>query len=82
MGLYLHEKHTEIVSDGYVLAIRQNGHVEVWDADGETSIGVLPEDATEGDVLRAFAFYTNGIRAGEKYGAERTRQAMRAALGL
>jgi hypothetical protein len=44
--LYLEEDHQELVNDGQVMAVRQNGKVEVWACDGEYHFGDLPESAT------------------------------------
>jgi hypothetical protein len=76
------EDHETIIENGTVIAVRQGGHVEVWDCDGEIHFGNLPETATKNDILTAYCFYAAGRKRGEHIGAYRLQVSMRSLLGL
>lgn len=82
MTLILAEDHKIIIENGSVIAVRQGGHVEVWDCDGEIHLGNLPETAEENEILTAYSFYAAGRKRGEHIGAYRLQASMRSLLGL
>ncbi|MGL5061033.1 MAG: hypothetical protein ACRC62_13755 [Microcoleus sp.] len=80
--LYLHEDHQIILSTDELLAVRQDGSVEVWDSFGEVFFGSLPRNVGKKDVLFAMSFYHNGLTMGKKIGRREVQLKMQELLGL
>ena len=80
--VYLEEEAVTLIEDGALLAIRQHGRVEVWNANGETHLGNLPLAATEPEIRKAAEFWLNGYTEGIQAGRDEAQAKLRAALGL
>lgn len=82
--MYLEPEHQIVYKDSDVLAVRQNGRVEVWSADGETNYGNIagPNAADRHVVMAVWRSWSRGFDEGMKAGADGARSEMRAALGL
>lgn len=82
--VYISEDAVIVVNDpvGGILAIRQQGRLEVWSDDGETHMGNLPIYATETEIRKAAECYVNGYTEGIKAGRDEARAKLRAALEL
>jgi len=80
--LYMDEDCVTLLETDDIIAVRQGGRVEVWDSDGCTHYGNLPENVTGTDVVRYIQFYERGRTEGIAEGRETAKVIMRAALGL
>lgn len=82
IGLILEDKHVIVLQNDRFIAVRQNGRVELWDVEGDTHFGNLPEDATEGAMEGAYMCWRRGYEYGLRVGRETALQAVRSAIGL
>lgn len=80
--VYIEEQAVTLIADDDLLAIRQHGRVEVWNADGEIHLGNLPMYATETEIRKAAEFWLNGFAVGIQAGRDEAQAKLRAALGL
>lgn len=80
--VYIEEEAVTLIEDGDLLAIRQHGRVEVWNADGEIHLGNLPMYATEPETRKAAEFWLNGFNEGIQAGRAEAQAKIRDALGL
>lgn len=80
--VYIDEEAVTLIVDDDLLAIRQRGRVEVWNAAGEIHLGDLPMYATETEIRKAAEFWINGYTEGIKAGRAEAQEKLRAALGL
>jgi hypothetical protein len=82
MSLYLAEDHRIVFESDEIVAVSQQGKVEVWDEMRETFYGFLPENATAEDVQNAMKFFKEGFKRGEHFGQRKAKSDIREALGL
>lgn len=82
MSLHLHEDEKEIYFGSDLLGVKRNGGIELWASDGETLYGLLPENATEQDAIRAYKFFMDGYAVGKKMGALEKLHEIRSILGI
>ena len=80
-SVYITEDAVTLISDD-LLAIRQNGRVEVWSEDGEIHMGNLRELAFNVEIRAAAKFWLNGYAEGIKLGHQQAQAKLRAALGI
>lgn len=76
------EDAVTIIADRNLLALRQRGRVEVWNALGETHMGNLPVYVTDNAIREAAEFWLNGYTAGIQAGRDEAQAKLRDALGL
>lgn len=82
MGLVISEKNEILLHDDSYIAVRQDGHVELWTGDGGTWVGNLPEKATEDDVDAVLRIYARGMDRGKDVGRVGLAEDIRRMLGL
>ena len=80
--LHMDSDSVALLETDELTAVRQGGRVEVWDGDGCTHYGNLPENVSAADVKRYMLFYERGRLAGVDEGRNEAKRTMRAALGL
>lgn len=76
------EDAVTLIADRHLLALRQLGRVEVWNALGEIHLGNLPIYVTDNAIREAAEFWINGYAAGLLDGRDEAQAKLRAALGL
>lgn len=77
------DKAERLETSAPIIAIVQgDGHIEVWDEDGELHYGNLPKgaDGKAADIL--YQGWKAGFEAGQDYGKALVQGQIRAALGL
>lgn len=82
--VYINEDAVILIHDhkADILAIRQNGQIEVWSANGETHMGNLPDYAAETAIRWAVEYWQRGFFEGVRFGRDEAQAKLRTALGL
>ena len=82
MGLILENEHQIILQNDEYIAVRQSGHIEIWDNEGTERYGMVPENYTLTDIERIMSFYHQGFSRGTRYGQISKMNEIRTALSL
>jgi len=60
----LSDDHEVLVDNSGIFAVRQSGHVEVWDTTQSVLYGYLPYESQPGHIRAAMEFYRYGVSIG------------------
>ena len=80
--LHMDSDSVAMLETDELTVVRQGGRVEVWDGDGRTHYGNLPENVSVADVRLCMLFYERGHVDGLYAGREEAKRQIRTALGL
>lgn len=82
--VYMTEDAAIVIDDekADILAIRQNGQIEVWSYNGETHMGNMPDYADGYTIRLVVVYWQRGFFDGARFGRDEAQDKLRAALGL